>query len=146
MKNNILLILFVFFILSCTKKLTPKFPLSLKIPTAGNTWIKHNQKLYLDSTVTNNGIVKWSKNTLRTYFYIHKPTEISIGFNATNYQKNTSLKVSFNGDNKKTFNAIGFGLGNKIDFVQNDFDIVYALDENEWNGNKSIQLLLKDLK
>ena len=59
----------------------------------------------------------------------------------------THLKLNvFQGDNKKTFNSIGFGLGNKIDFVQNDFDIVYALDENEWNGNKSIQLLLKDLK
>jgi len=28
----------------------------------------------------------------------------------------------------------------------NPFDIVYALDENEWNGVKSIQLLLKDLQ
>ena len=44
------------------------------------------------------------------------------------------------------FNAIGFNLGDKMEFVQDDFDIVYALDENEWNGYKSIQLLLKDLK
>ena len=51
----------------------------------------------------------------------------------------------FQGDNKKTFNSIGFGLGDKMAFVQNDFDIVYALDENEWNGRKTIQLLLKDL-
>ena len=52
----------------------------------------------------------------------------------------------FQGDNKKTFNSIGFGLGNKIKQTKNDFDIVYALDENEWNGYKSIQLLLKDIK
>ena len=59
----------------------------------------------------------------------------------------THLKLNvFRGDNKKTYNAIGFNLGNKIDLVQNDFDIVYALDENEWNGIKSVQLLLKDLK
>lgn len=144
MKNNILLILFVFFILSCTKKLTPKFPLSLKIPTAGNTWIKDNQKLYLDSTVTNNGIVKWSKNTLRTYFYIHKPTEISIGFNATNYQKNTSLKVSFNGDNKKTFSlnksdSESFFIGN----YQIENSGYYFLDIE--NNNKSNLLDIKNI-
>ena len=59
----------------------------------------------------------------------------------------THLKLNvFQGDNKKTYNAIGFNLGNKMAFVQNDFDIVYALDENEWNGHKSVQLVLKDLK
>jgi single-stranded-DNA-specific exonuclease len=30
--------------------------------------------------------------------------------------------------------------------VNDEFDIVYALDENEWNGRKTVQLLLKDLK
>ncbi|QTE24060.1 single-stranded-DNA-specific exonuclease RecJ [Polaribacter cellanae] len=59
----------------------------------------------------------------------------------------THLKLNvFQGDNKKTYNAIGFNLGNKIEFVQDEFDIVYTLDENKWNGYKSVQLLLKDLK
>lgn len=59
----------------------------------------------------------------------------------------THLKLNvFQGDNKQTFNAIGFNLGNKMDYVQDEFDIVYTLDENEWNGYKSIQLVLKDLK
>lgn len=57
------------------------------------------------------------------------------------------LKLNvFQGDNKTTFGAIGFGLGNKIDAVKNDFDIVYTLDENTWNNFTSIQLVLKDLK
>jgi single-stranded-DNA-specific exonuclease len=57
------------------------------------------------------------------------------------------LKLNlFQGDNKKTFNAIGFNLGNKMDLINNDFDIVYAIDENEWNGHKNLQLVLKDVK
>ncbi|WP_064966516.1 single-stranded-DNA-specific exonuclease RecJ [Tenacibaculum ovolyticum] len=59
----------------------------------------------------------------------------------------THLKLNIiYGSDKRTYNAIGFNLGNKLSAVQNDFDIVYALDENTWNGNTSIQLLLKDLK
>ena len=50
------------------------------------------------------------------------------------------------GADKKTYNAIGFGLGNKIKSIKGDFDIAYSLDENEWKGNTSIQLLLKDIK
>ena len=49
------------------------------------------------------------------------------------------------GSDKKTYNAIGFGLGNKLPNIQNDFDIAYTLDENTWNGFTSIQLLLKDI-
>jgi single-stranded-DNA-specific exonuclease len=59
----------------------------------------------------------------------------------------THLKLNvFQGDNQKTYNSIGFNLGNKMALVKDEFDIVYALDENEWNGVKSVQLLLKDLK
>jgi single-stranded-DNA-specific exonuclease len=49
------------------------------------------------------------------------------------------------GSDKKTYNAIGFSLGNKLPFIKNEFDIVYTLDENTWNGFTSIQLLLKDI-
>ena len=50
------------------------------------------------------------------------------------------------GSDKKTYNAIGFGLGDKLPIIQNDFDIAYTLDENTWNGFTSIQLMLKDIK
>ncbi len=50
------------------------------------------------------------------------------------------------GADRKTYNAIGFGMGKKLSLVENDFDIAYALDKNEWNGVTSIQLLLKDIK
>ena len=57
------------------------------------------------------------------------------------------LKLNIlSGADKKTYNAIGFGLGNKINLIENDFDVAYHLGENEWNGVTSIQLLLKDIK
>ena len=48
----------------------------------------------------------------------------------------------------KTLNAIGFGLGSKNEFISNKkyFDTVYSIDENHWNGNTSLQLILKDIK
>lgn len=50
------------------------------------------------------------------------------------------------GSDTKTYNAIGFGLGDKIDSIHNEFDIVYSLDENTWNDYTSIQLVLKDIQ
>ena len=81
-----------------------------------------------------------------------KPTFTSTCVRDNGYGKQvgadkTHLKLNvFQGDNKKTYNAIGFNLGDKMALVKNDFDIVYALDENEWNGYKSVQLVLKDLQ
>lgn len=44
--------------------------------------------------------------------------------------------------------GIGFNLGNKLQIVANQqsFSAVYSLDENEWQGNVSLQLKLRDLK
>lgn len=46
------------------------------------------------------------------------------------------------------FGAIGFGLAKKKSWTENHqlFDVVYAIDENHWNGNTTTQLRLKDLK
>ncbi len=60
-------------------------------------------------------------------------------------QSHLKLNIIY-GANRKTYNAIGFGLGNKMDTIQNGFDIAYSLDENEWQGVRSIQLILKDIQ
>ena len=81
-----------------------------------------------------------------------KPTFTSSCVRDNGYGKQvgvdkTHLKLNvFQGDNKKTYNAIGFNLGHKLAVAKNNFDIVYTLDENEWNGHKNLQLVLKDLK
>ncbi|PKD21563.1 single-stranded-DNA-specific exonuclease RecJ [Salegentibacter salinarum] len=45
------------------------------------------------------------------------------------------------------FDMIGFGLGEKFETIslKKTFKAVYSLDENEWNGNVSIQLRLRDM-
>jgi len=49
---------------------------------------------------------------------------------------------------ERSFGAIGFNLGNKLSYVKNGdpFSAVFAIEENEWNGNVSLQLKLKDIK
>ncbi|WP_396602505.1 single-stranded-DNA-specific exonuclease RecJ [Algibacter sp. R77976] len=44
--------------------------------------------------------------------------------------------------------GIGFGMGDKIDKISEGkpFKAVYSIDENEWQGNISLQLRLRDLK
>lgn len=58
------------------------------------------------------------------------------------------LKVFIKQNNSPNFNAIGFGLGAKIDVVKNrnPFEAVYVLEENEWNGTVSLQLQLRDVR
>ncbi len=58
------------------------------------------------------------------------------------------LKVFVKQNHSPNFNAIGFGLGKKIDIVKNKkpFDAVYVVEENEWNGNVSLQLQLRDIR
>lgn len=46
-----------------------------------------------------------------------------------------------------SINAIGFNLGKKCELItdKKKFKAVYSIDENEWNGNISLQLKLKDI-
>jgi len=48
----------------------------------------------------------------------------------------------------KSISAIGFNFGSKHDKVNNgnEIDICYCVDENVWNGNRQLQLLIKDIK
>ncbi|MDC9723105.1 MAG: single-stranded-DNA-specific exonuclease RecJ [Urechidicola sp.] len=52
------------------------------------------------------------------------------------------------GADQKTYNAIGFGLGDKLQLIGNgkSFKAAFTIDENHWNGTTSIQLMLKDIQ
>jgi len=47
---------------------------------------------------------------------------------------------------KLSFTGIGFNLAEKFDLLKKPVDIVFTLDENEWNGNISLQLKVIDLR
>jgi len=59
------------------------------------------------------------------------------------------LKLSIiSGADQKTYNAIGFGLGDKFELINhgNAFKAVFTIEENHWNGITSLQLNIKDIK
>ena len=73
---------------------------------------------------------------------------IDSGYAKTLGNEDEHLKVFVKQNHSPNFNAIGFGLGKKIDLVKNNnlFEAVYVVEENEWNGNVSLQLQLRDLR
>ena len=50
--------------------------------------------------------------------------------------------------NKQSIGSIGFNLGAKLELLKDKkpFDAVYSIDENEWNGNITLQLKLRDIR
>ncbi|SEQ17719.1 single-stranded-DNA-specific exonuclease RecJ [Flavobacterium urocaniciphilum] len=73
---------------------------------------------------------------------------VDSGYAKTLGNDGEHLKAFVKQNDSQNFNAIGFGLGKKLDIVKNrnPFDAVYIVEENEWNGNVSLQLQLRDIK
>ncbi|MFS4468961.1 single-stranded-DNA-specific exonuclease RecJ [Maribacter sp. 2210JD10-5] len=63
-------------------------------------------------------------------------------------QEETHLKVAVTQNDSHKINGIGFNLGDKLSLVtsRKPFSAVFNLDENEWQGNVSLQLKIKDIK
>lgn len=64
-------------------------------------------------------------------------------------QENQHLKlVIFDPQTKRTFNGIGFGLGGYGAYLSLSgmVDLAYTLSLNEWNGNRQLELKIKDVK
>ncbi len=81
------------------------------------------------------------------------PVFLSKSIKDTGYAKplgknDEHLKLFVKQQNSEGYSAIGFGLGTKVEDVKNKkpFEAVYCIDENEFNGNVTIQLRLKDLR
>ena len=71
-------------------------------------------------------------HSLRTIGQEGKHLKLELGI------KNSQLRI----------NAIGFGFGEYREKIKpgDTIDIAYVIDENEWNGKKSLQLKIKDIQ
>jgi single-stranded-DNA-specific exonuclease len=56
------------------------------------------------------------------------------------------LKLKFARAGMPTLDAIGFGLGEWAKHMPPLIDVAYSLEINEWNGNRSVQLRLEDIR
>jgi len=61
-------------------------------------------------------------------------------------EKHLKLAVTQNGS--RSIGGIGFNLGDKLPLISNNkpFKAVFSIEDNEWNGNVSLQLKLRDIK
>lgn len=132
-----------------------------------NSFEKHVKKTIkkemLTPTITVEEKIQFSKITPK-FFRILKqfapfgpsnkqPVFWSDNLNDTGYCKTVGeegkhLKLSLRQDNSDIFKAIAFGLGDKLSLVKNkaQFKAAFNIDENNWNGVKSVQLKLLDIK
>lgn len=71
------------------------------------------------------------------------------GYGKTVGEDDSHLKLNITqaGYSDKPIGAIGFNLGDKLSLTarQKTFNAIFSIEENEWNGNVSLQLKLKDL-
>ena len=83
-----------------------------------------------------------------------KPVFMAGGLRDNGYGKKvgsdqTHLKLCIiDGVHQHTYNAIGFSMGDRHQLTTNgnSFKAAFTIDENHWNGNTSLQLVLKDLQ
>lgn len=63
-------------------------------------------------------------------------------------QEEAHLKISVTQNDSHRIDGIGFNMGDKLPLVisRKPFSAIFSVDENEWQGNVSLQLKLKDLK
>ena len=63
-------------------------------------------------------------------------------------QDNKHLKLSLQRDSSQAFDAIAFSFGHLAQKLKSNqlIDITYTLEKNVWNGHKSLQLKIKEIK
>ena len=90
----------------------------------------------------------YGPGNMRPVFMTEKVLDTGYGKCVGKTEDHLKIKVVKKQKDRNGIDAIGFNLGSKSELVKegNPFDIAYTVNENEWNGNVSLQLVLKDLK
>ncbi len=62
--------------------------------------------------------------------------------------KEMHIRFIITQDDAGTISGIGFNMADKFGIISSGapFDIIYTIDENDWNGNKNIQVKVIDIK
>lgn len=73
---------------------------------------------------------------------------VDTGYGKTLGQNDEHLKLFVKQNNSEGFGVIGFGLGKKLELTKNhqSFEMAFCIDENEFNGNVTVQLRAKDVR
>jgi len=73
---------------------------------------------------------------------------IDTGYGKKIGKDDEHLKLFVKQGNSEGIGAIGFKIGDKLDLTANRqlFQAVYSIDENEYNGNVSLQMRLRDIR
>ena len=76
------------------------------------------------------------------------PDVKDTGYGKPMGKENEHIKLFVKQNGSEGIPAIGFGLGDKYDLTCNHktFQMAYCIDENEWNGQTSVQLRLKSIR
>jgi single-stranded-DNA-specific exonuclease len=117
------------------------------------------EEIRIDSTLTLSALTPkfyrilqqmepFGPSNMRPVFMTEKVIDTGYGKCVGQDEDHLKIKVTKNNKSKIAFDAIGFSLGSKCDLITEGkkFDIAYSLDINEWQGVKTLQLRLRDLK
>ncbi|TYA74269.1 single-stranded-DNA-specific exonuclease RecJ [Seonamhaeicola marinus] len=73
---------------------------------------------------------------------------VDTGFGKCVGEDKTHLRLTASQTDANPIVCIGFSMGDKYELIKDNkpFKAVYSIDENEWQGNVSLQLRLRDIK
>lgn len=112
-------------------------------------------EIVIDSEITFNDITPAFYNIMRQFEPLGpenlRPLFIAKNVTDTGYSKivkDEHLKLSIKQRNSSSISGIGFFMSDKFELVSSKkpFDIVFTLEENEWNGNTTLQLKVVDIR
>ena len=119
-------------------ELTPKLTIDTVLPLSRITLKMYNVlKQFQPFGPANLPPIFYAENVIDTGFAQR------IGKNSEHLKLNVKEKGTL-----QSFPAIAFGLGDKLPLVRSGqpFRIVYSIEENLWNGIRSLQLQIRDLQ
>ena len=112
-------------------------------------------EIVIDSEITFSDITPSFYNIMRQFEPLGpenlRPLFLARNVTDTGYSKivkEEHLKLSVKQRNSNAMSGIGFFMADKFELVNSKkpFDMVFTLEENEWNGNTTLQLKVIDIR